>query len=93
MNPEDVMDVVRHLLWMALLIAGPLLFAGLVVGLLMGVLQAATQVQDATLSFVPKLLVLAALLMFGGHWALGQLVNFTDGMFTEVARIAPHGRG
>lgn len=93
MTPTDVMDVVRQLLWMALLVAGPLLFVGMLVGLLMGVLQAATQVQDATLSFVPKLVVLAAILLFGGHWAMGQLVTFTDDMFMEVARIAPHGRG
>ncbi|MEC7493223.1 MAG: flagellar biosynthetic protein FliQ, partial [Pseudomonadota bacterium] len=56
MGPETVLDIGRQALWLAVLLAGPMLGAALAVGLFIGVIQAATQIQEMTLSFIPKLL-------------------------------------
>ena len=73
MSPETVVTVGRHALEMTLMLAAPLLLTALAVGLLVGIFQAATQINEVTLSFIPKLLVLAATLYIGGGWMLKRL--------------------
>ena len=77
MGPETVLDIGREALWLAVLLAGPMLGAALAVGLFIGVIQAATQIQEMTLSFIPKLLALVIVLFIIGPWMLRIIVTFT----------------
>lgn len=71
-------DLARQALWLTLTIAAPMLLAGLLVAMIISVFQAATQNLEPTLSFVPKLLVIAAVLVVLGGWMGGRLVEFTQ---------------
>lgn len=71
-------DLARQALWLTLTLAAPLLLAGLAVAFVISLFQAATQNLEPTLSFVPKLLVIAAVLAVLGGWMGGQLVEFTQ---------------
>jgi flagellar biosynthetic protein FliQ len=77
----------QHALWTALLLAGPLLGLLLVIGLAVAVLQALTQVQEAALAFVPKLLVLGAAMLFGGPLAMAVMRGFTETLFARIATL------
>ena len=84
MGPETVLDVGRDALWMSVLLAGPLLGAALAVGLIIGIFQAATQIQEMTLSFIPKLLALVIALFLGGPWMIPVLVTFSERLITSI---------
>ena len=84
MSPETVVTVGRHALEMTLMLAAPLLLTALAVGLLVGIFQAATQINEMTLSFIPKLLAMAAVLALTGPWMLRQLVEYTRGLFESI---------
>ena len=71
-------DLAREALWLTLTLAAPLLLAGLAIALIVSLFQAATQNLESTLSFVPKLLVMAAVLALLGGWMGGRLVEFTQ---------------
>jgi flagellar biosynthetic protein FliQ len=87
MDQDTVIDVGREALFLIVALAGPLLAAALLVGLLIGVLQAATQIQEQTLSFIPKLLALAIALMVLGPWLLNFLVVFTESLFYRIPEL------
>ncbi len=78
MTISDVIDIGQDALLTAALLAGPILGVILLLGLLIGILQAATSIQEMTLSFVPKLLGLILLLYFIGNWQLGVLINYFE---------------
>ena len=84
MTEELVLRVGREALYLIVYLAAPLLLSALLAGLVIGVFQAATQIQEQTLSFIPKLgaLVLALLLM--GPWLLQMLLNFTENLFISI---------
>ena len=84
MGPETVLDIGRQALWLAVLLAGPMLGAALAVGLFIGVIQAATQVQEMTLSFIPKLLTLVVVLFILGPWMLRIIVTFSQRLFMDI---------
>jgi len=84
MTPEMVLDVGQEALYLTMLLSGPLLLSALVVGLLIGVFQAATQIQEMTLSFIPKLIALVFALLFAGPWMLRLLVEFTQRLFVAI---------
>ena len=84
MGPETVLDIGRQALWLAVLLAGPLLGAALAVGLFIGVIQAATQIQEMTLSFIPKLLALVIVLLIVGPWMLRIIVTFSERLFMDI---------
>ena len=84
MTPEVVMDLGQEALMMTMMLAGPLLIAALAVGLFVGIFQAATQIQEMTLSFIPKLIVLVLTLVAGGPWMLQQLMEFTSSLFRDI---------
>jgi flagellar biosynthetic protein FliQ len=77
MTPEVVMTLGQRALEMALMLAAPMLLAALLIGLLVGVFQAATQINEMTLSFIPKLLGMAAVLVVAGPWMLKELIGYT----------------
>ncbi|MET0330873.1 MAG: flagellar biosynthesis protein FliQ [Dyella sp.] len=77
MTPESVVQIGQHALYVAMLVAAPLLLTALAVGLLVGVIQAATQINEMTLSFIPKLVAMALVGLIVGPWILRTLVQFT----------------
>ena len=87
MTPETVMDLARSTLTVTSMIAAPLLLTALVTGLLIGMLQAATQINEATLSFIPKLLVLVLALFITGPWILRVLIDFTHNLYAGIPAV------
>ncbi|GAB5500778.1 MAG: flagellar biosynthesis protein FliQ [Pseudohongiellaceae bacterium] len=84
MNEDIVLQVGREALFLIVALAGPLLLSALAVGLLVGVLQAATQIQEQTLSFIPKLLALVVALVLMGPWLLSSWVVYTEQLFLRI---------
>ncbi len=87
MTPETVTTIGQQALWTTMLIAAPLLLSALAVGLLVGIIQAATQINEITMSFIPKLLVIVAALIVAGPWMLSVIVNFTTQIFGQIPSI------
>ncbi len=87
MTPEMVLTVIQQALYVAMLLAAPLLLSALAVGLLVSVFQAATSIQEMTLSFIPKLIVLALTLMFAGPWMLRTITEFAQRTFNSIPSI------
>lgn len=84
MSPETVLTIGQRALEMTLLLAAPLLLAALVIGLLVGIFQAATQINEMTLSFIPKLIGLAAVLVIVGPWMLKELIGYTRVLIQSI---------
>lgn len=84
MTPESVMSIGTHALTITLMMAAPMLLVALTVGLIVGVFQAATQISEMTLSFIPKLVALAATLVLVGPWMLKLIVNYTRELFESI---------
>ena len=87
MTPEMVITIGQQALWVTMLIAAPLLGSALAVGLLVGMFQAATQINEMTMSFIPKLLVLVAALVVAGPWMLSVIVNFTKQLMEQIPSL------
>lgn len=87
MGPETVLAIGQDALWLAVLLAGPLLMSALAVGLLIGIFQAATQIQEMTLSFIPKLLALVVALFVAGPWMLQVVVTFATRLFMDIPSL------
>jgi flagellar biosynthesis protein FliQ len=87
MTPETVMTIAQRALEMALLLAAPLLLVALLVGLLVGVFQAATQINEMTLSFIPKVLGMAVALVVAGPWMLKQLISYTHALIESIPSL------
>lgn len=84
MTPETVMTIGQRALEITLLLSAPLLLTALVVGLLIGVIQAATQINEMTLSFIPKLVAMVAALVVAGPWMLKLMINYTRELFESI---------
>jgi flagellar biosynthetic protein FliQ len=84
MEATQVVELGRDALWLAVLLGAPLLGIALIVGVFIGVIQAATSVNEMTLSFIPKLAALALVLALVGNWQLELLVDFTRGLFEQL---------
>jgi flagellar biosynthetic protein FliQ len=84
MTPESIMEFGQHALYVAMLVAAPLLLTALAVGLLIGVIQAATQINEMTLSFIPKLIAMALVALITGPWMLRVLVQFTKQLIESL---------
>ena len=87
MTPEIALGELRHAMEIALTIAGPLLLVVLVTGVVVGVLQAATQINEPTVAFVAKAIVLVVSIAVGGGWLLEQLVGFTTALFQRIPAL------
>lgn len=87
MTPETVTTIGQQALWVTMLIAAPLLLSALGVGLLVGMFQAATQINEMTLSFIPKLLVLVLALVTAGPWMLGVITTFTRQLIERIPSL------
>jgi len=88
MTPDTVIDIGQQALTVTVLLAAPLLLAALVTGLVVGLFQAATQIQEQTLSFIPKLLAMVVALFITGPWLLQVYIDFTHELIINtVPRI------
>jgi flagellar biosynthetic protein FliQ len=84
MTPETVMTIGTRALEITLMLAAPLLLVALVTGLLVGVFQAATQINEMTLSFIPKLLAMAAAIAIAGPWMIKLITDYTKTLFQSI---------
>ena len=87
MSPDDVLNLGCEALWVTALISAPLLLTVLLVGAVIGMLQAATQINEMTLSFIPKLIALAAVLVAAGPWMLHLLMDFTNRLYSSIPGV------
>ncbi len=87
MTPDAIMGIGKHALEIMLMLAAPLLLVALLVGLLVGVFQAATQINEQTLSFIPKLLAMSATLVIAGPWMMKVMVSYTRELFESIPSL------
>jgi flagellar biosynthesis protein FliQ len=87
MTPEMVMTVGQRALEITLMLAAPLLIVALVTGLIIGAFQAATQINEMTLSFIPKLIATATTLVIAGPWMLKLIVGYTRELFESIPML------
>ena len=87
MTPETVISIGQQALWVTMLLASPLLLSALAVGVLIGMFQAATQINEMTMSFIPKLLVLVVALSIAGPWMLSVIMKFTRQLVERIPSL------
>lgn len=87
MTPETVMHLGRQAIEVALLLSGPMLLSALVIGLVISIFQAATQINEATLSFIPKLVGTFLVLLLAGPWMLELMVDYIRQLFASIPQL------
>lgn len=87
MDTAMVVDLARQALWVTMIVSAPLLGVALGVGLFIGIIQAATSINEMTLSFIPKLMALGLALLIFGAWQLITLVDFTRSIFQRIPAL------
>jgi flagellar biosynthesis protein FliQ len=87
MDASMVVNIGREAIWITLLLSGPLLIAGLLVGLIVGVFQAVTQIHEMTLTFIPKILVMVIVFLALFPWMLLKLIEYTSGLFDLIGKV------
>lgn len=87
MTDQMVIDVAWRTLWVALKLAAPALLAAMFMGLFVSIIQAATQVNEQTLSFIPKIIAMTAAIMISGPWMIRIMVNFTTELISSIAFV------
>ncbi|NJM11868.1 MAG: flagellar biosynthesis protein FliQ [Synechococcaceae cyanobacterium SM1_2_3] len=87
MTPETIITLGQRALELATLLAAPLLLTALIVGVLISLFQAATQINEMTLSFVPKLLAMVLVLLLTGPWMLQLLVDYTRNLIQDIPKL------
>lgn len=88
MSPDFVLDIGKQALIMVLLLASPMLLLGLAVGVLISILQSVTQIQEMTLTFVPKIVATVLALIFFGPWMLRLLMSFSMQLLAQLPQLA-----
>ena len=84
MDQNQIIDILREGIWVALKISGPMLVLSMAVGVLVAIFQAATQINEQTLAFIPKLLLIVAFFLLAGSWMLSSMQDFTRMIFTQM---------
>jgi flagellar biosynthetic protein FliQ len=87
LNEGTVTNLAVQAMTVALMVSAPFLLAGLAVGLIVSIIQAATSIQEQTLSFIPKVLVTGVVIAVGGPWMMDQLVSYTQQLFQSIPSI------
>ena len=87
MSPEAVLDIGTQGLIIAAKLAAPILVTALVVGFAISLLQSITQVQEVTLSFVPKIVAVGIALLITGNWMIAEMIAFTNDMFSRIPSL------
>lgn len=87
MTPEVFVDVLNNALFMVILMVSIIILPSLAVGLVVSIFQAATSINEQTLSFLPRLIVTLLALMYGGHWITEKLMDFTIGLYQSIPTV------
>ena len=87
MNQDTVINLATQAMMLSLKIAGPILLLGLIIGLLVSIFQAVTSIQEQSLSFIPKIVGVAVLIVVLGPWMLGQLVSYAQGLYLSIPSL------
>ncbi|HWO77969.1 MAG TPA: flagellar biosynthesis protein FliQ [Bacillus sp. (in: firmicutes)] len=87
MSQEQVIYIAEQGIWAVLLVSGPLLVLALVVGLVVSIFQATTQIQEQTLAFIPKIVAVLLGIVFFGPWMLGQMLTYAQGVWSNLLRF------
>ncbi|EQM78035.1 flagellar biosynthesis protein FliQ [Stutzerimonas stutzeri] len=87
MTPEVAVDLFREALWMTAMIVGVLVVPSLLVGLVVAMFQAATQINEQTLSFLPRLLIMLMTLIWAGPWLVRELMEYTQNLIQNIPLI------
>jgi flagellar biosynthesis protein FliQ len=91
MDVTTVIDLGREAIWITLLLSGPMLIAGLLVGLIIGVFQAVTQIHEMTLTFIPKILVMFLVFLALLPWMLIRMVEYMSNLFDLIGKVGGSG--
>jgi flagellar biosynthetic protein FliQ len=84
MNQDVVISIAMDAMGIALKLGLPLMLVGLIVGLIVSIFQAVTQIQEMTLTFIPKILALGVVMVIAGPWMLGQLLTYTENLYNGI---------
>jgi flagellar biosynthetic protein FliQ len=87
MTPEVFVDVLNNALYLVILMVGVIILPSLAVGLVVSIFQAATSINEQTLSFLPRLIVTILALMYGGHWMTQTLMDFTTTLYLSIPTV------
>ena len=87
MSEQDVIALVTKAIWVAIQIAAPVLGAALATGLVVSIFQAATQINEQTLSFIPKILVMTVVLVLAGPWIMGLMLGFAADVYNKIPGV------
>ncbi|MDR7119243.1 flagellar biosynthesis protein FliQ [Rheinheimera soli] len=87
MSPEVFVDILRDALWLVILIVCMAIIPSLIVGLIVSIFQAATSINEQTLSFLPRLIVTLLALMFGGHWLTQTIMDYTERLYLSIPTV------
>lgn len=87
MSQESVIAIAEQGIWTVLLIAGPLLLLALLVGLIVSIFQATTQIQEQTLAFIPKIIAVLVGIVIFGPWMLSTMLSYTNEILTNLTRF------
>ena len=87
MNQDTVVSLATQAMKVAIEIAGPMMLVGLVIGLVVSIFQAVTSIQEQSLTFIPKIVALAALLVILGPWMLDQLVTYAQNLYMSIPSL------
>lgn len=88
MNVDDALELMNQLMWNSMIVAAPILAAALIVGLLISIIQVTTQLQEMTLSYVPKLLTSAILLIAIGPWMIHRITQFAVSVYKMIPMLS-----
>jgi flagellar biosynthetic protein FliQ len=91
MDQDTVIHLSQQAMELAMKVAGPLLLVGLVIGLVVSVFQAVTQIQEQSLSFIPKIVGVAVVVIVAGPWMLGQLLGYTEELYRSIPALVGGG--
>ncbi len=89
MNEQTVLDLASSTVWLTIQVAAPALLAALVMGLVVSVFQAATQINEQTITFIPKVALMIVAMLFCGPWIMQKMMTFTISLFQEIPRFGP----
>ena len=87
MSPETFVDIFRSALWLVTVLVSAVILPSLAIGLVVAVFQAATSINEQTLSFLPRLIVTLLALIFGGHWITRVIMEYTNELFLSIPTI------
>ena len=92
MDQDTVVNLATQAMTLALKVAGPILLVGLVIGLVVSIFQAVTQIQEQSLSFIPKIVGVAAIVVILGPWMLDQLVSYAQNLYMSIPQLIGRAR-